>query len=138
MSFLTPKKFLSIDYGDKSIGLAMADSQVKIAIMLEAIVNDDQVIAKIIDVINQNDIDKVIIGYPRNQAGEPTKQTAVVEQFAEQLKQVFSKVIFKDESLTSVLAEERLKSHGRPYQKADIDSMAAVIILEDYLKENYG
>ena len=43
-------------------------------------------------------------------------------------------MVFKDESLTSVLAEERLKSYKKPYSKGDIDAHAATIILEDYLE----
>ncbi len=44
------------------------------------------------------------------------------------------KVIEQDESLTSVMAEEVLKSHKKPYTKGDIDAQAATIILQDYLE----
>jgi putative transcription antitermination factor YqgF len=61
-----------------------------------------------------------------------------VEEFAQKLSELDAEIAFQDESLTSVLAEERLKKHGRPYSKGDIDAQAAAIILQDYLEERYG
>ncbi|MNT44841.1 putative Holliday junction resolvase [compost metagenome] len=78
--------------------------------------------------------DAIIVGYPRNQSGETTAQTAYVEGFARQLTDI-AEVIFQDESLTSVIAEERLKSYKKPYSKGDIDAQAAAIILQDYLEQ---
>ena len=78
-----------------------------------------------------------MVGYPRNQSGDPTAQTAVAEALADQL-QGMAAVVFQDESLTSVMAEDRLKTAGKPYEKADIDAHAAVIILQDYLETHYA
>jgi RNase H-fold protein (predicted Holliday junction resolvase) len=47
------------------------------------------------------------------------------------------KLEFQDESLTSVQAENLLKSYKKPYSKGDIDMNAAAIILSDYLEENF-
>lgn len=139
MNFLRKtKNILAIDYGDKNVGLAIADSQIRIAMAHGIINNDEQLFDNILAEIKQNGIDEVVVGYPRNQSGEPTQQTEKVLVFANQLKKLFDKISFQDESLTSVLAEERLKSYNRPYQKTDIDSMAAVIILEDYLEVNHA
>ncbi len=131
---MSVKNYLSLDYGASRIGVALGDSQIKIAIPQETITNDDRAIDEIVRLAELESIDKIIVGYPRNQSGEPTKQTAEVEAFAQKLRQVFSRVVFQDESVTSVLAEERLKSYGKPYSKADIDAMAAVMILEDFLE----
>lgn len=135
---LKRRNFLAIDYGEKSVGIATADSQIRIAIMNDALENNEDLIKNILKLIDLNNIDQVVIGYPRNQSGEPTKQTATVEEFAKILGQYFSDIEFQDESLTSVMAENRLKSYGKPYTKGEIDSMAATIILEDYLEEKYG
>jgi RNase H-fold protein (predicted Holliday junction resolvase) len=43
-------------------------------------------------------------------------------------------IVFQDESLTSVIAENRLKTTKKPYTKGDIDAQAAAIILEDYME----
>jgi putative Holliday junction resolvase len=83
----------------------------------------------------------LVVGYPRNQQGEATKQTAFVERFIDTLQQdgeFHTDVVFQDESLTSVLAEQYLESTGKPYGKADIDAHAARIILQDYIEEQYG
>lgn len=135
---LKRRNFLAIDYGEKSVGIATADSQIRIAIMNDALENNEDLIKNILKLIDLNNIDQVVIGYPRNQSGEPTKQTATVEEFAKILGQYFSDIEFQDESLTSVMAENRLKSYAKPYTKGEIDSMAATIILEDYLEEKYG
>ena len=47
-------------------------------------------------------------------------------------------IVYQDESLTSVMAEEKLKSSGKPYEKADIDALAAALILQDYLETHHA
>lgn len=132
------ENFLAVDYGASRIGLALGDSQVKIGVPLEALTNNETAIEQIVRLAHLENVRQIVVGYPRNQAGEATQQTAVVAEFADKLKTEFADVVFQDESLTSVLAENRLKSYGKKYTKGDIDSMAAVIILEDFLEENYG
>lgn len=129
-------KLLALDVGEKRIGVAMADMSVRIAIPLETIEVNGQEIEKIARVIVDHEPDKLIVGYPRNQSGETTAQTEYVERFAEQLKDMGPAIVFQDESLTSVLAEQRLQASGKPYSKGDIDAEAAVMILNDYVETN--
>lgn len=131
---MSAKKYLSLDYGSSRIGIALGDDQIKIAVPQETITSNNESISKIAKLAKLEDVEKIVVGYPRNQSGEPTKQTAEVEAFVQELRQVFPEVVFQDESVTSVLAEERLKSCGKAYDKADIDAMSAVIILEDFLE----
>jgi putative transcription antitermination factor YqgF len=91
----------------------------------------------IAEIVAGSNIDTIVVGYPRNQSGEATAQTAVSEAMAERLKDLVNRIEFQDESLTSVMAENRLKLRGH-YTKADIDKEAAAIILQDYLEQNYG
>ncbi len=128
------KRILALDYGDKKIGVALADDSLKIPIPQGVIYNDDQMMDNLLQLIESERIDQVVVGYPRNQSGQPTAQTAKVELFADNLKQRFKAIIFQDESLTSVLAEERLKRYKKSYTKEDIDAQAAALILEDYLE----
>jgi putative Holliday junction resolvase len=130
------KRYLSLDVGEKRIGVASGDSTVRIAVPIDTVEVDGTEIEKIArHIINENP-SVVVIGYPRNQSGEATAQSAFVEAFSEKLKDVAPKIVFQDESLTSVLAEERLKSYKKPYKKADIDAQAAALILQDYLEQN--
>ena len=127
-------RFIGLDVGEKRIGVAVADDQVTIAIAYATLEVDGTEIEAIARLIAQDDVKQVIIGYPRNQSGEATAQTAFVEAFSEKLKDIAPHIIFQDESLTSVIAEQRLKDSGKPYQKGDIDAQAAAIILQDYLE----
>lgn len=129
---------IALDVGEKRIGVAVGDSQVRIAIPYETIEVDGSEIESLARIIVEQSARTVVIGYPRNQSGEPTAQTEYIEKFAAKLKDIASKIVYQDESLTSVMAEDRLKSYGRPYVKADIDAQAAVIILQDYLESKYA
>jgi putative transcription antitermination factor YqgF len=84
----------------------------------------------------------IVSGLPRNNSGEETRQTAAVRAFIDELKTAFAEanlsipeVIFQDESYTSVVAEEHLKSVSRQ-DRADgkVDSEAATLILQDFLE----
>lgn len=125
---------ISLDVGEKRIGVAVADREVRIAVPFQTIEVDGQEIEAIAKIVVQEGADTIVIGYPRNQMGESTTQTDYVEQFAKQLEDMAPNIVFQDESLTSVMAEEQLKAHKKPYNKADIDAQAAAIILQDYLE----
>lgn len=131
------KNFLALDVGDKRVGLALADSQVKIAMPFEYLERSDKIIEQITEIILDHGINVVVIGYPRNQSGNPTQQTEAVEAFARELAEieVDAEMVFQDESLTSVEAERRL---GRVKDKGMIDAEAASIILQDYLEQNHA
>lgn len=128
------KNYLSLDIGTKRIGVAVALSGVTIAQPLTTLDVDSNEKNKIIDIIKDLKIDLVVVGYPRNQKGELSEQTRFTEKFIASLRNDLPKIVFQDESLTSVLAEEALKTIGKPYKKSDIDSKAAAIILQDYLE----
>lgn len=128
------RTFLSLDVGEKRIGVALGDDAVRIAVPYDTIEVDGTEIAQISRIITGNDVSTVVVGYPRNQSGEPTAQTAYAEDFAKKLTDIAEKIEFQDESVTSVLAEQQLKSLGKPYSKGDIDARAASIILQDYLE----
>jgi len=131
-------QILALDVGSRRIGVAQADSVSRIAYPLATIDVDGQELRAISELISETDPMVLVVGYPRNQSGETTAQTASVEAFAAKLRPCEVPIVFQDESLTSVMAEERLKAQGAPYAKADIDAMAATIILTDYLEVNHG
>lgn len=127
-----------LDVGEKRIGVAVADTGIRIAVPFTTVEVDGSEIAAIAEVVLKENAETIVVGYPRNQQGEATAQTKYVETFAEGLEDIGKKIVFQDESLTSVLAEQRLISYKRPYSKGDIDAQAAAIILQDYLEANYG
>lgn len=129
------KSFLALDVGEKRIGVAVGDDMVRIAVPLDTIDVDGDEIERIARLVIDENVDTVVVGYPRNQSGEATLQTEYVENFALQLSDIAPKLVFQDESLTSVLAEQQLKRYGRPYTKGDIDAQAAALILTDFLEQ---
>lgn len=132
-------KYMALDVGERRIGVALADDQVKIAIPYDTIEVDGTEIDQIARLAKFESIDTLVVGYPRNQSGEPTAQTAFTEAFIHRLPQdMVSAIVYQDESVTSVQAEQQLKSQKKPYTKGDIDKVAASIILQDYLEEHHG
>lgn len=128
---------LAIDVGTKRIGVAVADVTVPIAIPLMTLNVDGTELEKLAEIIKEKSVEKVIVGYPRNQSGDATDQTGVSEVFGKRVM-AYANIVFQDESLTSVMAEERLKRSGKPYEKGDIDALAAAIILQDYLEIHHA
>lgn len=135
---MSRRALVCLDVGEKRIGVAVADLAVRIAIPFDTVVVDGGELDYIARIIEEEQADTVVIGYPRNQLGEPTAQTRYVEEFAQKIEPMVKTVIFQDESLTSVLAEQRLKDQKKPYTKADIDAQAACIILQDYIEKHHA
>lgn len=135
---MSSRTLVCLDVGTKRIGVAVADIGVRIAVPFATVEVDGSEIQSIAEIVIKEQADTIVVGYPRNQQGEATAQTKYVENFVEQLQDLDKKIVFQDESLTSVLAEQQLISHKRPYSKGDIDSQAAAIILQDYLEQYHG
>lgn len=128
---------LSLDVGMKRIGMAVIDSDVRIARPLGWLEVDGRELEEIVKACDLYQPSAIVVGYPRNQSGEPTQQTRVVEEFCERLKTTeVPPIVFQDESLTSVVAEEQLKVVKKPYNKGDIDAVAAALILTDYVESH--
>lgn len=134
---MRPIKFLALDVGEKRIGVAAADSATKLAYPLGTITVDGSELESLGQLIAQEQATQLVVGYPRNQNGEPTKQTETVLGFIETLRQFELPIETQDESLTSVAAEEFLSKRKKPFQKSDVDAHAAAIILTDYLESHY-
>ena len=128
--------YLALDVGSRRIGVAVADDVVRISRPLPTVEAGAHDIEDIVTIATDEACDTIIIGYHRSQSGDPTSQTHEVEAFADRLRTKFEgRIAFQDESLTSVLAEERLIARKKPYTKADIDAEAACIILTDFLEK---
>jgi len=127
-----------LDVGEKRIGVAVGDNKIKIAIPFDTIEVDGDEIEAIAEIYIRQNADVLVVGYPRNQSGDVTAQTAYVEDFTTKLSDISNNIVFQDESLTSVIAEQQLKSYNKPYVKGDIDAQAAALILKDYIEMNYA
>lgn len=132
------RNLLALDVGEKRIGMAMADTAVRIAVPFGWLEHTETILADLAEVLLRHEIDVIVVGYPRNQSGESTKQTAYVEEFVKTIAEldIDAEIVYQDESLTSVQAEARLGT--RIKNKGEIDAEAASIILQDYLEAQYA
>lgn len=131
--------YLGLDVGTKRIGVAVGDSIARIAQPIATIDVGENEVGQIQTYIKDLGVTDVVIGRPRNQAGDKTDQTRLVEDFvASALHGGEHELHWQDESVTSVIAEERLKARKKPYSKHDIDAEAAAIILQDFLETIHG
>ncbi|MBD3360155.1 MAG: Holliday junction resolvase RuvX [Candidatus Buchananbacteria bacterium] len=128
-------KYLGIDYGDKKIGLAIADSETKIASPYKILTNSKDILSKISEICQEEDIDKIIIGLPLTLKSSTSKQTKIVLNFIDKLKKIIDlPIIEQDERLSSGYAKELIKQMKIKHLDDDV---AAMIILQSYLDENF-
>ena len=124
---------LGLDIGESKTGVARVNMIAKIPQPVATLKNDNNFISEITKIIKAESIDTLVVGLPRNMRGEETAQTKYVRDYVgDHLSSLNLPIVFQDETLSSKAAEARL---GNGYKKTDIDAMAAVVILEDYLEE---
>jgi putative holliday junction resolvase len=131
-------RYLSIDFGDVRIGLALTDPLKIISSAYKTIKNGgiDNLLEQLKEVIAKEDVERIILGHPLGLSGNNTKKTDQVELFAEKLKELGKPVILYDESFSTVRAHQIIHSMGKKTgnNKEMIDMLAAQVILEDYLR----
>ena len=132
-------RIIGLDVGTKRIGVAKADTSVRIAIPNGFVLVNGQEIPEILRIARLNDTNFFVVGLPRSNDGNETAQSAYARKFADTLAASMpdARIYFQDESLTSVVAEERLKKRKKNFEKGEIDAEAASIILQDFI-ENYA
>jgi len=127
-------KFLGIDYGDKHLGLAIADEETRIASPYKILPNNDDnlVIGQISRIVIDEEIKAIIIGLPKGMQGQASAQLAKVNSFIELLKNNFSQeIIAEDERLTTAMAGGLMKEDKKSGERDD--AVAAMLILQSYL-----
>lgn len=123
-------KYLGIDYGDKKVGVAIGDDQVKIASPFSVLVNDEQLMSNLTSIIETEQIGSLVVGLPLGLAGQQSAQYKKVRKFITKLVDEISiPIIEEDEKLTSAYA----KTLGSG--KID-DDVAAMIILQSYFDKS--
>jgi putative holliday junction resolvase len=135
-------KILGIDFGLKKIGLALADSEIKIAMPSDIIYyfSKKELIEKIRKIIIEKEVKKIIIGLPLSFDFQETEMSQKVRSFGVMLEKEFSLPIdFQNEMFSSKQVESmefdakrKIKSR-KPKQFQDVDNQSAALILESYL-----
>ena len=126
---------LGIDFGGKRTGLALGDTVTKIATPMDTFTSTgDELISELLDLIQMEDISKVVVGIPLNENGEETVQSKKVEEFVKDLKaRIEIPVATVDEYLTTKAAAEVTRISG-----GDTDAVAAAKILDEYFSSGDG
>jgi len=127
-------RVLSIDLGKKRIGVAWGDTDTGIAVGLPTLANNKEILNKLKEIIERENIQKLIVGWPKTMSGQNGEQTDYTERWGSHAKQVLNiDVEYVDERLSSKMARDSLASIGKSLAKEDIDQAAAVLILQGYL-----
>lgn len=132
-------KILSIDFGLVRIGTAVGTTESGIAFAREVYVNDKGLFEELNKLFVQEEFDKVLVGLPIQRDGELGDIGDKLMDFVDELKQRFAvPVEMFDERYSSKIAQDKLKELGlnAKEQRGELDSMAAQVILQDYLDRN--
>lgn len=131
-------KIMGLDFGKARIGIALSDIMGFLASPYSTLTRttekeDFEYLDKI---IKEFKVETVVIGYPFEMSGSKGETCKLVEEFAEKLKNFSGvKIVFVDERLSSVEAEEQLKLTIKDWKqrKKLLDQVSASIILQTYL-----
>jgi putative Holliday junction resolvase len=133
-------RHMGLDVGDRRIGVALSDETATLASALTTLTRagGGQDSARVADLARQHGAATVVVGLPLNMDGTQGRQAAKVLAFVEELRRRLRvPVVMRDERLTTVEAEERLREAGLGWKerKRMVDEVAAVVILQEYLDQ---
>ena len=135
----TPQKVLGIDYGSKRIGLSTSDPLGILATPYGTIANDATLWDRLKEIVKKESIGSIVVGMPLTLRGESGQKAKEVEGFIHQLKLETGIIVFsRDERFTTAMAQQTLvqmntKKKNRNAKDGTLDSMAAAILLQEYL-----
>jgi putative Holliday junction resolvase len=137
------QRILALDVGRRRIGLAFSD-RIRPPQGLEAMqrktMRED--VARLANIARERKVGLFLVGLPLHMNGEEGAMAAFVRTFAEKLRsETGMELVYQDERLTSVEAEGRMKEQGMSLKKmlsakrgGAVDTLAAVVLLEDFLR----
>ncbi|MFH0732663.1 MAG: Holliday junction resolvase RuvX [Candidatus Omnitrophota bacterium] len=133
------QRIMSLDVGEKRIGVAMTDETKTISSALDVIErkNIKKDLENIKDFITRYNVGKIVVGMPLTLKGRNSIQTDIVCKFVEELrKHIKINIVTFDERLSTAQSERILIAAdiSRKKRKSIIDKLAAQIILQDYLE----
>ena len=139
-------RVIGLDYGTKTVGVAISDEMKLIAQPLTTIERKQanklrQTYAAIEQIIVEQQVELIVLGYPKNMNNTEGERVEATKEFKEALeRRTGLPVVLVDERLTTVEANRILEDTGVAVsaRKEHIDKMAAAIILQNYLDMEYN
>ena len=134
-------RLMGLDYGSKTVGVAVSDPLGLTAQGVETVWRKQenklrQTMARIEELISEYQVERIVLGYPKNMNNTVGERAVKSLEFKEKLeKRTGLPVVMWDERLTTAEAERTLMETGvrRENRKQFLDQMAAVLILQGYL-----
>ena len=133
-------RYLGLDLGSKTLGIAISDLTETLATTLTTLnfkdENYDNLVLMLETIIKDNSIDKIILGFPKNMDNTIGTRAEITLEFKEKLEKQYNiEVILQDERLTSVISNQVmiLADMSRKKRKKKVDGIAAQLILQSYL-----
>ena len=134
-------RILGLDFGTKTVGVAVSDELLITAQAVETIWREKpgklrQTLARIEELVTFYKAEKIILGLPKNMNDTEGERCEKTREFKEMLeKRTGLEVILWDERLTTVAANDAMIEMGirRENRKEYIDQIAAIFILQEYL-----
>lgn len=134
-------RIMGLDFGSKTIGVAISDELLITAQGIEIIRRKEEnklrkSLARIEELILEYKVEKIILGLPKNMNNTEGERVELTRQFKEKLeRRTALPVEFWDERLTTVAADRFMMEAGirREERKEHVDRIAAVLILQGYL-----
>lgn len=135
-------RVLGLDPGSVRVGVALSDSSLTMAFPRPALENDATLLERLRALVDDEGVDVVVVGRPVALSGRTTASTELADDLFEAVHKVLTgvSVVQADERLTTVEAGRRLESAGRTSReaRAALDSAAAVVLLEAYMRARRG
>ena len=134
-------RHMGLDVGDRRIGVALSDETATLASALTTVTRTGgrKDAAAVADLVRHHEVAAVVVGLPLNMDGSRGPQAEKVLGFVEGLRRRLAPVpvVTRDERLTTVEAEEKLREAGLGWKerKRVVDQAAAVVILQEYLDD---
>ena len=134
-------RILGLDFGSKTVGVAVSDELMLTAQGLEIVRRQSpnklrQTLARIEQIVTEYQVERIVLGYPKNMNGTVGERAELCQKFGDGLKELTGlPVVMWDERCTTVSAHSYLNvtnTRGKK-RKAVVDAVAATIILESYL-----
>ena len=134
-------RIIGLDYGSKTVGVALSDPLRMTAQAVETIKRRDenklrQTLARIEEIIKNEGVDRIVLGYPKNMNNTIGDRAQKTQAFADMLqRRTGLEVVLWDERMSTMAATRTLIEGEvrRENRKAYVDQLAAVFILQGYL-----
>ena len=129
-------RILALDWGTVRIGGAISDPEGKIAFALERFIEAKNAVSEIKKLVEENEVEKIIIGLPKALSGNDTASTKSAEEFGNKLSESLDiNIVFIDERLSSVAAQKTMSEQGlnQKDMKGNLDNLVALQMLQSYL-----